>query len=208
MLSIDRQHDLSSLPPSNIILLHLPRPNCGAHYLELTKEGFLFLMEAGPLARRMAKQRDVILGLHRVLSTPIAAGIYFVENLLPNLTQSSLSKLWFCCITNLPKIGGSIMSYNFLGWVGSAMWLLFSPCNISWGCCHLGIGLGYKVPIGIVTCLVLWYRRQEDWAQLCRWSALHVAFLPGLSLWLLQGNWISYTVAKGSPKHTGESYQD
>lgn len=92
MLSIDRQHDLSSLPPSNI-LLQLPRPNCGARYLELTKEGFLLLMEFGPLASRMAKQRDLILRLHQVLSPPIATGIYFVENLLPNLTQSKLSKL-------------------------------------------------------------------------------------------------------------------
>lgn len=49
-------------------------------------------MEAGPLARRMAKQRDVILRLHQVLSPPIVTGIYFVESLLPNLTPSSLSE--------------------------------------------------------------------------------------------------------------------
>lgn len=103
MLSIDRQHDLSSLPPSNIILLQLPGSNCGACYLELTKEGFWILMEAGPLAKRMAKQRDVILGLHWVFFPPIAAQMYFVESLLPNLTQSLLSELWFCCITNQPK---------------------------------------------------------------------------------------------------------
>lgn len=44
-----------------------------------------------------------------------------------------------------------------------------SPCNVNWRCCQLGIRLGYQVSTGIITCLVPWYRRQEDPTQLGRW---------------------------------------
>lgn len=173
MLSIDRQHDLSSLPPSNIILLQLPGPNCGACYLELTKEGFLFLMEAGPLAKRMAKQRDVILGLHRVLPHPIAAGIYFVESLLPNLTQSLLSELWFCCITNQPKTWWLTYVLYFSRLTGISyvvallsMWYqLRLPSSGDW------TGLQSLNWHSCMSSAMVCGRRQENWVQLCRWPA-------------------------------------
>lgn len=106
MLSLDRQDNLSSLPPSNILLLHpldhnvLTAQACMCCLLFGLMEVYIFVPHGcWPFSQENGGTgRCHLLGLARILALLIPTGISFVESLLLILTQSLPLELRVCLL--------------------------------------------------------------------------------------------------------------